>query len=379
MWSVSADPLRFQEAAEWFRGKVPLLKGEWGQLTQEARRRAFTAAGVALLDRLALLHQSVLRALEEGTPLEEWRQEALRVLGGRWSYGHLETIFRNNVQAAYSAGRWDQLQDPAVRRSHPYLMYDAVLDARTTEICRARDGVVRPADDPWWKANWPPLHHNCRSGVRALTRAEAERRGVTQTLPSLPPQEGFGLSPAEEEWVEGYANGQRDAARLPWAPAFAGEPPTWRSYGLPGRLDSTPAPGDLLPTLAEVGEARFLALLEERLGGLPALLVDPTGLPVLVDRGLVGHLKGDGRERFLAWLPDLVQSPQEVWLLPLQHERRVVFRQRYLKVYREGRDRHLVLSAEVHRGALVALTFVESRDYAYLQNQRVGFLRWVAK
>jgi uncharacterized protein with gpF-like domain len=99
MWSVSADPLRFQEAVEWFRGKVPLLKGEWGQLTQEARRRAFTAAGVALLDRLALLHQSVLRALEEGTPLEEWRKEALRVLGGRWSYGHLETIFRNKLQS----------------------------------------------------------------------------------------------------------------------------------------------------------------------------------------------------------------------------------------------------------------------------------------
>lgn len=131
--------------------------------------------------------------------------------------------------------------------------------------------------------------------------------------------------------------------------------------------------------LNEEGKRVFLALLEARLGGLPALLVDPTGLPVLVDRGLVDHLKGDGRERFLAWLPDLVQSPQEVWLLPLQHERRVVFRQRYLKVYREGRDRHLVLSAEVHRGALVALTFVESRDYAYLQNQRVGFLRWVAK
>jgi len=377
MWSVSADPLRFQEAVEWFRGKVPLLKGEWGQLTQEARRRAFTAAGVGLLDRLALLHQSVLRALEEGTPLEEWRKEALRVLGGRWSYGHLETIFRNNVQAAYSAGRWDQLQDPAVRRSHPYLMYDAVLDSRTTEICRVRDGVVRPADDPFWQSNWPPLHHNCRSGVRALTRAEAERRGVTQTLPSLPPQEGFGLSPAGEEWAEGYAKGQRDAARLPWVPAFAGEPPTWRSYGRPERLTANPAPGDLLPTLAEVGEARFLALLEERLGSLPALLVDPTGLPVLVDRGLVSHFRGgDGRERFLAWLPDLVQSPQEVWLVPLQHERRVVFRQRYLKVYREGRDRHLILSAEVHRGVMVALTFIETRNYAYLQNQRAGFLRW---
>jgi len=361
MWSVSPDPAKFQEAVDWFRGKVPLLKSEWRMLTEEARRRAFTAAGVASLDLLGLLQASLLRALEQGTPFGEWKKEAARIVQGGLSQAHLETIFRNNVQAAYSAGRWDQLQDPAVKRSHPYLMYDAVLDDRTTDICRMRDGVVRPADDPWWKGNWPPLHHNCRSGVRPLTEAEAQRRGVAQTLPYVPPQEGFGLSPAKEEWVTGYAQDQRKRAALPWVPAFTGPPPDWRSYGRPEQLKPEKPPTEPLPSLAEVGEARFLALLAEALGGLPAHLEDPTGLAVLVDSAVVRALP-PGRERYLALLPDMVGSPHEVWLLPLQHERRVVFRQLYVKAYRG-----FTLTLEVHRGIIVVL---------HLEAKRQGFLRY---
>jgi SPP1 gp7 family putative phage head morphogenesis protein len=342
MWSVSPDPAKFQEAVDWFRGKVPLLKSEWGLLREEARRRAFTAAGVASLDLLGLLQASLLRALEQGTPFGEWKKEATRIVQGGLSQAHLETIFRNNVQAAYSAGRWDQLQDPAVRRSHPYLMYDAVLDDRTTDICRMRDGVVRPADDPWWQSNWPPLHHNCRSGVRPLTEAEAQRRGVAQTLPYVPSQEGFGLSPAKEEWVEGYAKGQRQAAALPWIPAFAGPPPDWRSYGRPEALKPQKPSS-------------------ETLGSLPTHLEDPTGLAVLVDPAVVRALP-PGRERYLALLPDLVGNPQEIWLLPLQHERRVAFRQLYVKVYRD-----VTLTLEVHRGVIVAL---------HLEPKRQGFLRY---
>lgn len=37
--------------------------------------------------------------------------------------------------------------------------------------------------------------HNCRSTVVALRPADAKRRGITETLPDSPPQEGFGYSP----------------------------------------------------------------------------------------------------------------------------------------------------------------------------------------
>ncbi len=87
----------------------------------------------------------------------------------------------------------------------------------------------------------------------------------------------------------------------------------------------------------------------------------------------------DGRERecFLAWLPDLIKDPEKAWLVPMKRVRgrRVVFRQRYLKAYRYGRQRNLIFVAEFHRGVLVGFTFIETRYTSYLQNLRKGFLR----
>lgn len=71
------------------------------------------------------------------------------------------TIFRTNVQSAYNAGAYQQRNDPAVRKRRPFWQFRAIQDARTSDLCRPLDGIVRPADDPWWKTHTPPLHHQC--------------------------------------------------------------------------------------------------------------------------------------------------------------------------------------------------------------------------
>jgi len=384
MWSVSPDPLRFEEAVRWFEGKVPLLPGEFKRLSAEAKRRAFTMAGIAELDRLAWLHQTLLDALEEGQTLDAWRKRVVERVKAAHPV-HLETVFRTNVQSAYSAGRWVQLNHPAVKKARPYWMYDAILDARTTPICRERDGTVLPADHPWWQNNTPPLHFNCRSGIRALTEAEARARGIAEVPPEgEPPQEGFGLPPDAEDWGDTYARGLRARIGDPggWEEAFAGEPPDWKSYARPERLPARHAPGKTLPTLEEVGNReKWLALLAEVLGGLPAYFRDPTGLPVVVDSRLVDHLKPDKRERFLSWLPDLVQDPEEVWLVPMRRpgRRRVVFRQVYVKVYaytEQGKRRPVLFVAEFHRGVLVGLTFYATDEKRLVRSLRKGYLRY---
>ena len=203
MWKVSANPVNPEEAIAWFRSRVPLPKDEWQALQEQARRKAFTVAGVASLDLLAEVWDSLGRALEEGIPYAEWAKEVrgkLEAAWGRPNGQRLETIFRTNVQMAYSSGRWAQMARSEVIEQRPYWMYDAVLDSRTTSICRERNGVVRPADDPWWRSNWPPLHFNCRSGVRSLTSEQAQARGITQQLPKESPQEGFGNAPRSWEW-----------------------------------------------------------------------------------------------------------------------------------------------------------------------------------
>ncbi len=54
----------------------------------------------------------------------------------------------------------------------PYLMYDAVEDEDTTEICRRLDGKIYLATDPIWNDIYPGNHYQCRSGVISMTEEE---------------------------------------------------------------------------------------------------------------------------------------------------------------------------------------------------------------
>jgi SPP1 gp7 family putative phage head morphogenesis protein len=381
MWRVSADPTRPEEAIAWFQARVPLPKEEWVRLQEAARRRAFTVAGVASLDLLAEVWESLVRALEEGTPYEEWKKgvrEKLESAWGRRDGQRVETIFRTNVQMAYQSGRWAQLQDPEVRATHPYLMYDAVLDSRTTEICRARNGTVLPADHPWWSRNWPPLHFNCRSGVRPLTEAEARRRGVAQETPSVSPQPGFGMAPDFSEWGRSYARGIIDSIESEeWEPAFIGLPPEWWSYGRPDRLPLHTPPAPPLPTAKELGREGFKRALESAWGGTPLYVQDPTGATVVIDEAFIRRLELDGRERYLSWLPDLVRGPEEIWLVPMRKVggRAVVFRVRYVKAYNDERRRNVLFVGEFQKGVLVE-GYIFTGDERRINAQRQGFLRF---
>jgi SPP1 gp7 family putative phage head morphogenesis protein len=387
-WRVSPQPLRFEEAVAWFRQKVILSEAEFRQLTEEARRRAFTVAGMAQTEVLAALWESLAQALEHGTPYEEWRRSVLPRLEAAWlgeSSHRLKIIFQTNILSAYAAGRYHQLSDPDVLRGRPFWMFDAVLDSRTSEGCRGLNGLVLPATHPFWDRNYPPRHYGCRSGVRSLTRADAERRGVADAAPPAVADPGFGSRPRPEEWGYAWAQGVASSAASPrWEAALLGDPPGPADYGRPEALPLSPLPEGFrsLPAIADVGQETFLALLAKDWGGLERISVDPTGAGVILDaRVLVEHLQPgspDRRERFLNLLPDVVEHPSEIWLLPMRNDRgRIAFRKRYLKLYRQDEtDAPILLVVEQQKGAAwTALTMIRARE-RQLNRQRVGFLLW---
>jgi len=112
------------------------------------------------------------------------------------------TIFRNNVQKAYNAGRWKQHEE--VAEEFPYAILDVVRDPRTSEICEALDdqlkGMALPVNDPFWATRIPPLHHGCRSTVIFLDEAQAEEVGIAKRAPKVEAAEGFGAAPDEDDW-----------------------------------------------------------------------------------------------------------------------------------------------------------------------------------
>jgi SPP1 gp7 family putative phage head morphogenesis protein len=207
MWKVTSDPLRFDEAVEWFRERVPLSNEAFQALTADARRRAVTVSGIVELDLIDQVYSAIDKAIEEGTDFRQFQAELGAKLEAAWGDSvanpawRLENLFRTNVQTAYSAGRWKQQTDPEVIAARSFWLYDAVLDNRTSTICRNLDGTLLPADHPRWQEIYPPNHFGgCRSGVRSLTRRQAEERGGATAVPTQSPDVAFRHAPSLDDW-----------------------------------------------------------------------------------------------------------------------------------------------------------------------------------
>jgi len=90
----------------------------------------------------------------------------------------LETIVRTNFTDAFNQGRLvqsRQAEDDGVTLTG--YMYSAILDDRTTEVCRFLDRKIFKADDPDVDRLTPPRHFNCRSVLVTLTPATGTAGG----------------------------------------------------------------------------------------------------------------------------------------------------------------------------------------------------------
>lgn len=84
----------------------------------------------------------------------------------------LKTEYNTAIAGGQMASKWVNIQQS--KDTLPMLEFDAVMDGRTTELCKSLNSVIRPVDDPFWKQYYPPNHFSCRSTVR-------QRSGVRST------------------------------------------------------------------------------------------------------------------------------------------------------------------------------------------------------
>jgi SPP1 gp7 family putative phage head morphogenesis protein len=197
--AISDDPADFDEAVRAFRKRVPMPDWQWDALTQAEREFAFKVSGVAQADLVTEAWEAIDRALTEGTTLEAFKLEVggqLEAAWGRADPARLETIFRTNTQSAYNGGRHEILSHPEVKKARPFWRFDGAADARQCDDCDPLDGVILPADDPFWHTHQPPLHHQCRCVITPLSDEEADDEGVTEDVPNVEVDEGFGRPPS---------------------------------------------------------------------------------------------------------------------------------------------------------------------------------------
>lgn len=191
-----AKPLPFDEAIGFLKGRVPLTKKEWLELEPKLRFRAFTVAKLAQHDAINKVRRKLISAIEKGEGLSSF-WDKLENKGSGDPY-YWETVYRTNIQTAYNTGRRMQID-----KDKPQALELIVIeDSRTTKTCLPLQGLVLPADHPFWKSNWPPFHFNCRTTVRPIYKESDEWARITNPSmsslrKSFKPQEGFGTNPLE--------------------------------------------------------------------------------------------------------------------------------------------------------------------------------------
>jgi SPP1 gp7 family putative phage head morphogenesis protein len=158
------------EAIAYFRNKKIVTRKQFDALFDEARAAAFTVGGVYRKDVLAAFKEEIARALELGTPQREVIKGFRSILSGagheKLGEYHLEVIFRTNIQVAYGTGRRRAMEE--IAEELPLWQYSAVLDDRTRPTHRALDGIILPADHPFWDEHYPPWGFACRCNVTTL-------------------------------------------------------------------------------------------------------------------------------------------------------------------------------------------------------------------
>lgn len=221
--NIELAPLPFEEAIAAFTDKVPLTTAQFYALAEAARAKAFVVSRVTSMDVITDIHGAVQKAIEDGETLADFQSRLGDIMEARGWEGmtpwHAETVFRNNIQTAYSTGRYKQMVDQ--KEAVPYWEYDAVNDAATRPEHAALDGKIFPADHPFWDTWYPPNGHRCRCGVNPVHKYVAEEEGLKietddptgklieprdpvtgQKMPArlLMPDPGWAHNPAKTAW-----------------------------------------------------------------------------------------------------------------------------------------------------------------------------------
>lgn len=138
------------------------------------RRKAVFISGVMSDRILQAVRNTLLAGLRAGETQDEQVQRVREVMRP-WvdpavsEPARVSTIVRTNVTEAFNVGRLAEFRNLG-QRVVPQVQYSAILDSRTTEICRFLDERVFDLNDPALSRLTPPNHFNCRSILVPVTQ-----------------------------------------------------------------------------------------------------------------------------------------------------------------------------------------------------------------
>ena len=177
-----------------------------------------------------------------------------------------------------------------------YWRYTSMLLPNTRDAHRAIHGTVLPKDDAFWNTNYPPNAWNCKCKVRAYSKAQLKKRGMS-IQPKAP------KSVASPDWSHDVGAGSKVGAL---------------SKMNLGTGLSMIAPNQALDNLSDSElKDRFYKTLSIHQGDV---YIDKIGDPMDIDNSLFTTAKGDSkikkrnRHLYIDELAKTIADPDEIYL-----------------------------------------------------------------
>jgi SPP1 gp7 family putative phage head morphogenesis protein len=193
------EPVANKEAVEHIKNLTPRTRRIFDGLSKHYQKQTFTVAKLTNSRLVESVKKEVLKILSKGGTVDDFRRAVNRITDSsnieRLTMQHIETVFRTNIQTAYSAGRIEQQRDADVISVMPFWRYLTIGDDRTRVNHEAMDGFIALADDSVWEIWYPPAGFNCRCSVESLMEEEVDNVKEASTpgrsrMTALP-DEGF--------------------------------------------------------------------------------------------------------------------------------------------------------------------------------------------
>jgi SPP1 gp7 family putative phage head morphogenesis protein len=191
-----------EAAAAMIGAKPALLAETFKKLLPELRGRAFTITGITRADALQRIRDRIAE-LPQGADWAEIRNDIVAEMSPYMvdPEADIETrgkqqdaavrkanmLIRHHGFQAYQAANYDLMDRQ--RDALPYWQYLTVGDDNVRESHRALNGLVLPANSPFWRDHYPPWDWGCRCQVIPIDRetygmiagGELEGRAISDT------------------------------------------------------------------------------------------------------------------------------------------------------------------------------------------------------
>lgn len=186
-------PVPHDEAAKFIAGKPAVGRAVFDRLLPELKARAFTISGIEAADTLQRA-RDLIAALPQGA---DWDTQKSRLIGEISPYlvddqadeetkarqvasaeRSAETLMRLHGFQAYSAAQHQVMERQ--RDAFPSWQYMTFGDGNVRPSHAALNGIVLPADHPFWKDHFPPWDWGCRCQAVPVTAEESADASVAK-------------------------------------------------------------------------------------------------------------------------------------------------------------------------------------------------------